>query len=165
MPMKMNNEETVILEKFSNMIVEDTALIAVIMAIKANKTFAGIRPKRLINIAIRDGYVNEKIADGISYICPVNNNKGGEKMETHDYKNRFTSGEKKVTEAVLDHFSPAFKMGRTPSRMVFEECLTNAFPKIKNGRAATTKLINGGYLQEKDGKIILGEKGKEYLSL
>ena len=72
--------ETVILHKLSNLVVDDTARTVVIESIKAVPEFKGIRPNRLINIGIREGYVDEKIIDGVSFICPINK-KGGEKVE------------------------------------------------------------------------------------
>lgn len=89
--------------------------------------------------------------------------KGGEKM---NYTPGVTSGEAKVAEAILDHLG-----GRlTPqgvNKETFEEVLTNKLHKI-NKRAkphlALKVMLRGRYLQEKEGKIFLGEKGEKYLS-
>lgn len=90
--------------------------------------------------------------------------KGGEKMTTKkDFTNKMTSGEEKVAKSVLNHFKQGFKV-RNPSRITFESCLETAFPKIKNGKAATTNLINKNWLKEVDGKIFIGPEGEKYLS-
>lgn len=90
--------------------------------------------------------------------------KGGEKM---NYTPGVTSGEAKVAEAILDHLGA----GLTPqgvNKEMFEEALTNKLPNI-NKRAkphlALKVMLRGRYLQEKEGKIFLGEKGEKYLSL
>lgn len=89
--------------------------------------------------------------------------KGGEKM---NYTPSVTSGEAKVAEAILDHLGS----GLTPqgvNKEAFEEVLTNKLHKINKRakpRLALKVMMRGGYLQEKEGKIFLGEKGEKYLS-
>lgn len=166
------NEESVILsEIYSNIVVElngedtpiDKALHAII---KATRDFNKIPdPKRILKILVRD--YNIMIKDDI--VCFIidsddeSNNEGGEIMK--NYKNQFTSGEEKVAKAVIEHFGEGFKI-MNPSRITFENCLKTSFPKIgENSHQAVTKMIKEDYLQEKEGKIFLGEKGKEILSL
>ena len=108
------------------------------------------------------------VSDEDVYLRPINNNKGGDNMEKTYEHSGVTPGEQKVAEAILDHFKPAFKVGRVPSKMVFMNCLKTALPSInKKVKAdlAFKKMINNHYLEEKDNKIILGVKGKKYLSL
>ena len=170
---KMNhlNEESVILsEIYSNIVVElngedtpiDKALHAII---KATRDFKKIPdPKRILKILVRDYNIMIK-NDVVCFIIDSDdesNNEGGEIM---NYETKYTSGEEKVAIAVIRKFGEGFKI-KNPSRMVFEDCLETSFPKIgKNSHQATQKLIRGGYLQEKEGKIFLGEKGKKILSL
>lgn len=122
-------------------------------------------PKGVLADMIIHGYAKTE-GDNIRLVVVDsndNNDKGGENMKP-DYKNKYTSGEEKVARAVIKKFGEGFKI-RSPSRMVFEDCLRTGFPKIgNNSHQATEKLIQGGYLQEKEGKILLGEKGKEILS-
>lgn len=121
-------------------------------------------PRGVFSAMIIHGYAKTE-GDNIRLISidSGNNDKGGENMKP-DYKNKYTSGEEKVARAIIEKFGEGFKI-RSPSRMVFEDCLRTGFPKIgNNSHQATSKLIKGGYLQEKEGKILLGEKGKEILS-
>lgn len=102
------------------------------------------------------------------YLRPINKNKGGDNMEKAYKHSGVTPGEQKVAEAILDHFKPAFEMGRIPSKMVFMSCLESALPSInKKVKAdlAFKKMINNHYLEEQNNKIILGVNGKDYLSL
>lgn len=91
--------------------------------------------------------------------------KGGEKM---NYTPKVTSGEAKVAEAILDYLGAGGLTPQGVNKETFEEVLKNKLPKI-NKRAkphlALRVMIRGGYLQEKEGKIFLGEKGEKYLSL
>lgn len=152
----LSNIKEYLIDEFNDhMMVEKKVKLAII-----NSKW-DVHPQGTIN-DLYDNGLAKKIENGI---ITIKKEKGGEKMEINNYETRFTPGEVKVAQAVLDHFGTAFKMGRTPSRMVFESCIEGSFKKIKNGKTATTKLINGGYLQEKEGNIHLGEKGREYLSL
>lgn len=113
---------------------------------------------------IKDGGMIRFISYEDEEVSPSNEEKGGEKMTTKkDFTNKMTSGEEKVAKAVIDHFKEGFKI-KNPSRELFENCLNTAFPKIKNGKAATTNLINKKWLKEVDGKIFIGPKGEKYLS-
>ena len=170
--MKFINKESVILsEIYSNMAVEldcrDTPIDKALQAIvKVTKDFDEIPdPREILPLLVRD-YDDIVIKDDI--LCFIidsddeSNNEGGEIM---NYETKYTSGEEKVAIAVIRKFGEGFKI-KNPSRMVFEDCLETSFPKIgKNSHQATQKLIRGGYLQEKEGKIFLGEKGKKILSL
>lgn len=167
----MKKESVKLSEIYSNLVVElqgrDTPVAKVLEAIvKVTKDFDKIPdPRRILKILIRD-YKDIIIKDDV--LCFIidsddeSNDKGGEIVK--NYETRYTSGEEKVAITVVKTFAEGFKI-RNPSRMVFENCLGISFPKIgKNSHQATEKLIKGGYLQEKEGKIFLGEKGKEVLS-
>lgn len=124
--------------------------------------------EKFINIdefqVIKEGEMIFFVFDEDEEVIQPNNDKGGEKMTVKkDFTNKMTSGEEKVAKAVLKKFEEGFKI-RSPSRMVFENCLEVAFPRIENGRAATTNLINKGWLKETNGKISIGPEGEKYLS-
>lgn len=119
-------------------------------------------PRGILAVMILNGYAKTE-GDKIRLI--VKEEKGGEKMENHS---GVTPGEQKVAEAILDHFKPAFEMGRIPSKMVFMNCLELALPFINkkvDADLAFKKMINNHYLEEENDKIILGKNGKDYLSL
>lgn len=100
------------------------------------------------------------------YLHPINNNKGGDNMEKSP--SGMTPGEDKVAKAILDHFEAGFKAGRTPSEMVFKNCLKTSLKSINkrvDARLAFKKMIDNDYITIIDGKIQLGVNGKKHFSL
>lgn len=100
------------------------------------------------------------------YLHPINNKKGGEKVDKK--KTNMTSGEDKVAKAILDHFEAGFKAGRAPSEMIFKSCLKTALPKINkkvDAKNAFIKMTDNDYIRVVEGKVVLGDEGKDYLSL
>lgn len=170
--MPIMTEESVILSKIKNLVVDETSRKEVINAIKNSPDLKIPNPNRAINIAIRENIVSETFKDDVSYIYPIIEKKGGEKM---NYKTGITPGEEKISKAILDHFKPGFKAGKEPTKMVFEACLKQAVSKIDtriSPELAMHVLIRGEYIEIKkpvwnflDEKVVLGKEGKKYLSL
>lgn len=171
---KVNNESVILSEVYRKLVVEfdiesmsiDDILSAIIVITKDYDPTP--RPKGVLN-ALCDykEFPVTRNGDKIEFIVEIDDEikeEGGEIVEKPNFKTRFTSGEEKVAESVIKKFGEGFKI-RTPSRIVFEDCLATAFPKIgSNSHQAVEKLIKGGYLQEKEGVISLGEEGKKILS-
>lgn len=120
-------------------------------------------PRGILAVMILNGYAKTE-GDKIRLIAKKE--KGGEKMEKGH--SGMTPGEDKVAKAILDHFKAGFEAGRTPSEMVFKSCLKTALPKINkkvDAKNAFIKMTDNDYIRIVEGKVILGDEGKDYLSL
>ena len=173
MPINNINELPLAHEIYSKLVVElgaqdstkDAVLSAIIKILGELELKRIPNPKGVLN-TLCDYKEFDLIEDGdmIRFVFDEETTeKGGEKM---NYTPKVTSGEAKVAEAILDYLGA----GLTPqgvNKETFEEVLKNKLHKI-NKRAkphlALRVMIRGGYLQEKEGKIFLGEKGEKYLS-
>lgn len=162
MELPLNSEEETVIKRVSEkLVVEFGSQVASKADIKsAIKAVWNGNPNWAIKTMIKSGYM-EKEGENLRLI----NNKGGEKMEK-DYSTKITSGESKVSEAILDEFGRGFQMKGAIPEIIVLECFEKALPRInKRAKAnlALKKMLQGEYLEEKDGKISLGEKGVKYL--
>lgn len=173
MPMNIN-ELPLAHEIYSKLVVElgaqdstkDAVLSAIIKILGKMELKKVPNPKGVLN-TLCDYKEFDLIEDGdmIRFVFDEEpTKKGGEKM---NYTPKVTSGEAKIAEAILDYLGAGLT-SQGVNTETFEEVLKNKLPKI-NKRAkphlALRVMIRGGYLQEEEGRIFLGEKGKEYLSL